>query len=85
MRTYTPYCFTAVLGMKHDCLGFLRDLNFMLKGSPVWAAFHFSVFVLFDEQRDEFCSKSRKTVSVGNHNCELFSDEHPSFSAALFR
>ena len=38
---------------------------------------------MFDEQRDEFCSKSRKTVSVGNHNCELFSDEHPSFSAVL--
>ena len=29
--------------------------------------------VLFNEQRDEFCSKSRKTVSVGNHKRELFS------------
>ena len=29
--------------------------------------------VLFNESLDEFCSKSRKTLSVGNHNCELFS------------
>ena len=29
--------------------------------------------VLFNEQSDEFCSNSRKTVSVGNHKRELFS------------
>ena len=29
--------------------------------------------VLFNESLDEFCPKSRKTVSVGNHNRELFS------------
>ena len=29
--------------------------------------------VLFNEQRDELCSKSRKTLSVGNHKRELFS------------
>ena len=29
--------------------------------------------VLFNESLDEFCPKSRKTVSVGNHKRELFS------------
>ena len=69
--TVTPHSLKA-------CRELVEDGVKILRKSPRGAVCnlvenHEFATVLFNEQRDEFCSKSRKTVSVGNHNRELFS------------